>query len=222
MESISLKTRDGVALAANFYSTQPDQASSWAVLTHMMPATKESWNELADLLQKNGIASIAVDLRGHGQSEGGPDGYKQFNDAQHQLSIHDLDAAADFLKQRGAAPEKTVFIGASIGANLSLQYIAEHPEFKTAILLSPGLNYRGIETLPSAKNLKSDQRVFFISAKDDARAGGNNAVQNQQLYAAVPEQTKKELAIYENGGHGTEILENKEELKSLIIKFINP
>ena len=116
----------------------------------MMPATKKSFHQLAEEFQNIGYESIAIDLRGHGESDKGPE------------SILDLEIAVDYLvKNRGAKSDKISFIGASIGANLSLQYISEHSEFKTAILLSPGLNYRGIKTEPMVKNLKAGQKVFL-------------------------------------------------------------
>ncbi|PIP92000.1 hypothetical protein COW77_02335, partial [Candidatus Wolfebacteria bacterium CG18_big_fil_WC_8_21_14_2_50_39_7] len=166
MNKIFLSTKDDVKIAADLYEVE--NPAGWLVLVHMMPATKESWTELAKNFQNAGYENLAIDLRGHGESDGGPDGYKSFADSQHQKSILDLEAAANYLiKERQATSDKIIFIGASIGANLSLQYISEHSEFKTAVLLSPGLNYRGIKTESLAKNLRAGQKVFFVSSRDD-------------------------------------------------------
>lgn len=218
-EKIFLTTDDGVKIAADLYLVE--KPLGWLILTHMMPAIKESWRGFAGDLQNLRYESITIDLRGHGESSGGPDGFLNFSDLEHQKSILDLKAAVNYLmKKRGATPDKISFIGASIGANLSLQYIANPPdsgqEFKTAILLSPGLNYRGIKTEPMVKNLKSDQKIFFVSAKDD----GNNAEENQKLFDSTPANVQKKIQIYETGGHGTDILENQPKLKNLIIEFL--
>ena len=122
IEKVNILTTDGRKIAGNFYSVPNPRG--WLLLAHMMPATKESWDNFAKSMQESGYASLAIDLRGHGKSSGGPDGYKSFTDAMHQASIYDLDAGWDFLKLRGAVPEKTALIGASIGANLALQFIA--------------------------------------------------------------------------------------------------
>ena len=208
MESIFLTTKDGVKIAANYRNidiSKYQQPIGWLVLAHMMPATKESFHQLAEEFQNIGYESIAIDLRGHGESDKGPE------------SILDLEIAVDYLvKNRGAKSDKISFIGASIGANLSLQYISEHSEFKTAILLSPGLNYRGIKTEPMVKNLKAGQKVFFVSARDD----GDNAEENQKLYDLTPANVIKKIKIYDFGGHGTDILENHSELTDLISSFI--
>ncbi len=219
MEKINFTTKDGMKIAADYRNvdiSKYQQPIGWVVLTHMMPATKESWENFAADLQKSGYESLAIDLRGHGESDGGPNEFTEFSDAEHQKSILDLEAAVDYLiKNREASPEKIVFIGASIGANLSLQYISEY-SLKTAVLLSSGLNYRGIKTEPMIKNLKAGQRIFFATAKDDDA----NAEENQKLYDSTPAGVEKKIQIYEFGGHGTDILENQPELENLIIKFL--
>lgn len=248
MEKIFLSARDGVKIAADFYPVF-EKVIGWSVLVHMMPAVKESWRSFAEELQKRGYESIAIDLRGHGQSRTYADlsakiskenlggqarkdaeklDYRKFSDEEHQKSILDLEAAVDYLvKIRKATPKQSelaagqvsdriIFIGASIGANLSLQYISERPEFKTAILLSPGLNYRGVKTEPMVQKLRTGQKVFFISSRED----GDNAEENKKLYDLVPAGAGKKIRIYETGGHGTDILKNQPELTNLIIDFI--
>jgi len=216
MEQFFLTTDDNLKIAADLYET-PNIPQGWVILIHMMPSTKESWKDLAEYLLENNYESIAIDLRGHGRSENGPSGYTNFSDEQHQQSILDLKAAVNYLMQnRGASADKINLIGASIGANLSLQYIAENPQFKTAILLSSGLNYRGIETESLIKKLKTGQKVFFVSSKND----NNNVKENQKLYDLTSTDVIKDIKIYETGGHGTDILNNQSELKNLIINFI--
>jgi alpha-beta hydrolase superfamily lysophospholipase len=205
-----LFTKSGNSIAYDWYPAE--NLAGYLLLLHMMPATKESWKEFAAKMQKENYASIAIDLRGHGESEGGPEGYKKFSDDDHQKSILDLDAAVDFLKKQGAAPEKIVLIGASIGANLALWYLAEHPEIKVGVLLSAGLDYRGIETEPLVKKLSSGQAVLFLCAKDDVRSGRDNPSMNQRLFEAIPESVKKEIIVFEKGGHGTDFLNQAEKL----------
>lgn len=211
-----LKTTDNVQIAYSLYPVEGPRG--WLILAHMMPATKESWRDFANELQKHGYESLAIDLRGHGESDGGSSGYQKFSDAEHQASIRDLEAAWEFLKSRGATPDKTSLIGASIGANLSLQFLTENPEFKKAVLLSPGLNYRGLKTEQLVKKLSQNQSVVFATSQDD----GNNAEENQQLYQ-VAASKNKHLIVFEAGGHGTNMFKAKNEydLTEVIIKFLD-
>ncbi|MFA5172951.1 MAG: alpha/beta fold hydrolase [Candidatus Paceibacterota bacterium] len=216
-EKIFLTTADGKKIAGIF--RKPENPSFWAILIHMRPATKESWDEFAGELFNKNIASLAIDLRGHGESDNGPDGYlKSENDSEN---IYDLESADEFLRSKGAEPKNIVFIGASIGANLSLKFLSENKYFKTAILFSPGLNYRGVSGEEAAEKISSGQRVLFISSRDDDRVLGNES-ETQKLFDLVPLDAEKEIVVYEKGGHGTQILKTEElpEIKETIINFI--
>src|SRR3990167_3790813 len=71
IETIQLVTEDQQQITADLYSVA--KPKSWFILLHMMPAAKESWKSLAQVLQEVGYESIAIDFRGHGQSSGGPE-----------------------------------------------------------------------------------------------------------------------------------------------------
>lgn len=216
IEKVNILSTDGKKISGNFYSVPAPKG--WLILIHMMPATKESWDSFAKSMQELGYASLAIDLRGHGESTGGPDGYKNFTDIQHQASIYDLDAGWSFLKLRRAIPEKTALIGASIGANLALEFIAERNiGVGKAVLLSAGTDYRGIKTEPLVKKLKNGQSVIFVTSKDD----DDNAKENRILYDLAPKNINKHLITYDNGGHGTDILQATEyNLPASILKFL--
>lgn len=212
MEKVSIKTSDNIKIVGNYFKVDQNPIG-WVLLLHMMPATKESWNDLSKKLQNVGYESLAIDLRGHGESDLD---FTKFTDKEHQKSILDVEAAIEFLKSKGAIVDKICLIGASIGANLSLKYISEHAEFKKATLLSPGLNYRGITTEYMVDKLKQGQKVLFISAGDD----GENSAEVRQLFNRVPDGVEKKFEIYKIGGHGTDILMGHPELSDLIINFI--
>lgn len=219
--SIVLKTLDGKTLAAALYKPKMEDKAALAgglVFIHMMPATKESWESVAISFAEKGYLCLAFDLRGHGESEGGPKAYAKFSDEEHQKSILDLDAAAKFLLGQGLIADKIIFVGASIGANLSLKYIADNSEFKTAVLFSAGLNYRGVMTESAAVALSAGQRVFVISARDD----GENAAEAKAIFEVIPAGVEKRLEIFETGGHGTDILANQPKSLRMLEEFTSP
>lgn len=216
-KNMFLTTADNVKIAYNWVKTK--NPKGYLVLIHMMPATKESWQDFALAAKNAGYSSIAIDLRGHGQSDGGPNGYQKFSDEEHGKSKLDIAAALEFLKSRGAPAEKTYLIGASIGANLNLWHLAANPKLKKAVLLSAGLDYHGVKTDEPIRQLKSDQKVLLVAAKDDERSGGNNVEMNQKLKTLAPENA--ELIIYETGGHGTDLLKSHPDLIEKILAFLN-
>jgi len=212
MEQVVITTADGVRIVGDYYASQSERG---VLLLHMMPATRASWREFALRLQERGYQVLAIDLRGHGESDGGPDGYQDFTDAQHQASIHDVEAGVSFLQSKGVSKENLVLIGASIGANLALWYMSDHTDIRQAVLLSAGLNYRSVETLPIVSKLKTGQRVFFATSTDDRPSPNvqlgtfrvvGNAEMNKKLHDAVSAGVEKKLLIYQHAGHGTDLL----------------
>ena len=136
----------------------------------MMPAAKESWNDLAEIFCGAGYESIAIDLRGHGESVFNGSmrelNYRNFSDKEHQKSILDLEAAVDFLiKEQKAAPAQISFVGASIGANLSLQYVSEHPNSKRPSCSRPGWIIGALKPSLWPKILKPDKECFSSAPK---------------------------------------------------------
>ncbi|MBI2038769.1 MAG: alpha/beta fold hydrolase [Candidatus Niyogibacteria bacterium] len=200
VERITLETEDGVAIVGDHY--KGPQGSPAVLLLHMMPATRASWNAFAGKLNAAGFGALAIDLRGHGESQGGPDGYQDFTDGEHQASIADVRAALAFQEAEGHS--KFFIVGASIGANLALQMLAESERVSAAILLSPGINYRGVETLPVIAKVRNEQGVYIVAAKDNVRAGGAAHERAARIFGALT--CRKELKIFDTGGHGTDML----------------
>jgi alpha-beta hydrolase superfamily lysophospholipase len=159
---------------------------------------------------------LAIDLRGHGESEMGPRGFQIFSNKDHQASIEDVEVAVNFFVGQGLPLKKIILIGASIGANLALQFQSEHPEIKTSILLSPGLNYRGVETELVAKKINENQAVFITAGGETDEYSTETA---QMLFNMLKSKNKK-LKIIENAGHGTEILNSQRFLINEIILWI--
>jgi pimeloyl-ACP methyl ester carboxylesterase len=201
-----------VTIVGNYWEGTHDRA---IILLHMMPATKESWVTCAEAFHTSGYDVLAIDLRGHGESGGG--NFREFTNEQHQASRQDVEGARQWLEGQGVIAENIYIGGASIGANLALQYLGSHPECKAVFCLSPGVGYRGIETLPIVRRLATNQRVLYVAAKDDARIP-DNFEQTSQIYDATA--AERELKVFETGGHGTEILNAHPDLIGEIITWI--
>ncbi len=218
MERVRFKTKDNKEVVGLYFASENQKGC--IIYLHMMSSGKESWIKLAEELSDRGYCGIAIDLRGHGDSESGPDGYKEFSDADHQASTNDVEAADEFLREKGVRIGKKIVIGASIGANLAIQYISSHPEYSSGIFLSPGMNYHGVNTVPAAQKMPIEDKMFFASSEDDIA----NPRQVANIISALPTelQTKSEKIIYKSAGHGTDIFKTEESpnLMDSIVKFI--
>lgn len=211
---VEIQTSDGKKISGNFFET--DNPKGLVAYFHMMPATKGSYTPLAEKLQSEGYAGIAVDYRGHGYSEEGPEGYLNFTDKQHQNKINDLKAAIEFICSHYGKELPVYLIGASIGANLSLWLATEDVMIKKITLLSPGLNYGGINSRSLATKIPISTEVLFAGSEDD-----DYTVECiQELFGLVPEGIKKQKIIFKDAGHGTTMCERHPELVENIINFI--
>lgn len=205
-------------IIGNYWKGEEDKA---VILLHMMPATKESWNELAERLNKKGWHVLAIDLRGHGESvnfrydhTGEDISYKDFTDKEHQQSFEDVRGARNFLKREGVSLAHVYVGGASIGANLALQYMHEFNDVPGVFLLSPGLNYKGIETKPLIEAVPHKERVLLVAAEDDTYSA-----QTVKELAKVAD-ISQNMKIFESGGHGTTLFETHSELLDDIIAWL--
>lgn len=202
MEKMTYTTLDGVRISGLLSDKAAD--GPWVVLLHMMPATKESWQPFMTALAERGINSLAIDLRGHGESVDGPDGeldYRTFSDAEHQASVLDVQAALDWLiVARGAVRSRIGLCGASIGANLALTFASTDMRVPAVVAFSPGLDYRGVTTEDKVMGMPAATKVLLVASDDDTESF--DCV--RQLAAMRDWVTLREL---HDAGHGTRMLE---------------
>jgi len=213
MEKITLTTSDNITLSALLWN---EQAFVSVLLLHAMPAKKESWLDLADRLAKTGYNVLAIDLRGHGESQGGD--YKEFSDKDHKQYSIDTQTAVEYLQK--TFPHTEIYLGgASIGGNTIIKYMAQHPEAPKGFALSAGLDYYGVRAIDDIKNLDSAQQILLVGSYDDGRKSGLNCgEQAEQLYDAA--EGVKEKIIFDTGGHGTDMFMEHPELIDSIVDFL--
>src|SRR5574341_534646 len=151
-------TTDGQTIAYQIY---PSKAGSTPIiLLHMLRRTRADWDSIARWLQRNGYTVIAPDMRGHGQSTSN---WEDFTPEDFNKITYDISAMKSVLENQGADVTKLTIIGASIGANAAFNYAASDPDVKTVILLSPGLEYKGVSTA----NTKFSKPFLIVASKDD-------------------------------------------------------
>lgn len=197
--TVSLRTEDDQVIKALFYPNT--NSKKGIILVHQFNKDKTSWTQWAPLLQKTHNV-LAIDLRGHGESSGN---HEEFLEEDFNNMKIDLKTASDYLQRKNIAPQGISYMGASIGANTVQNYVSENT-FDKAILLSPGINYKGIELNTQ------DNAVLIIVSKEDTYS-----------FKSVKEleQTNKnsEYLYLENKGHGTDMVD--EEIMKIIINYLN-
>jgi len=214
-ERVIMMTDDGVEIVGTFVA--PVHATHAVLCLHMMPADRASWHAVQTMLAEHGIASLAIDLRGHGESVRMAErrlDYLLFGEIEHQESRLDLLAASAWLRTCGFSTDRLGVIGASIGANLALQFAGEESRIPAVALLSPGENYRGIFTLPAAARLRDPQALLVVASSDDEAS----CVASRELVeqARIADKT---LLLLENAGHGTRMFDAKGDLLTNVVDW---
>lgn len=190
------------------------------LLLHMMPANRKSWQGFQDRLVKEGLASLAIDLRGHGESVRGPEGrtldFRSFADSEHRAALFDVIGGCEWLSHRGFTPAQTIVCGASIGANLALQMLLENPSLKGVALLSPGGDYHGLNAREDVRGVLPHQALWMAASEGDDQESFETS---KILFEAASSKTKRFLPL-KTAGHGTAMLQSHPDLMDGLSEWI--
>ncbi|EKE04257.1 MAG: hypothetical protein ACD_20C00091G0003 [uncultured bacterium] len=219
IREITVESRDGLNMTVQFYSPKIESKYPTVLMLPMLGKTGSSWNNFISILLNNGFAVCNVDLRGHGRSVRMKNGkevfYQNMNEQDWKKIPEDVADLIDFIsKDKFVDPNRLGIAGASIGANSAIIVASRYPnKAKTLIALSPGINYKGLETLEPAKNLKIPVLIAVGSEDDYAYKSSN------QLNEVV--KTTHNLLIYKNSEHGSDLLNKSEDLQRKIVDWLD-
>jgi dienelactone hydrolase len=201
-EAVRLTTADGVALAGLDYAP-PTEAAPGVLLLHQRGGRKENWTSLAQLFQKNGVAVMAVDFRGHGQSKGVVNWFG---------ADQDVITAFDYLASRSEVdPLRLAIIGASIGTQEAIAFAAAHPDqVRGVALLSTfrsGEIERAVQSYPGP--------ILLMATEGDTAA----TQVTRQLAQLVP--TAKVYILKNSDRHGTQMLQSSLNIEAILLDWLN-
>jgi pimeloyl-ACP methyl ester carboxylesterase len=113
---------DGLRLAGERWDAGTDRAA--VVLLHGGGQTRHSWKRTAQRLAAGGHTAIALDARGHGDSD------------WHRGQDYSSDGfIADLVRFVETLDRPPVLVGASLGGTTALAAIGEHPGLAAALVL---------------------------------------------------------------------------------------
>jgi pimeloyl-ACP methyl ester carboxylesterase len=196
---LTLRTSDEQAIKGTLYPSPSSKKG--LILLHQLGKDRNSWKPWTAEFRKT-HSVLAVDLRGHGQSSGH---FADFSDDDFNAMKKDVAAAVEFLGRKGIEPKQVSFAGASIGANTVQNYVSLYPHDR-AVLLSPGLNYRGIKL-----TMKDNASLVVVSEEDSYSCDSV-----KELEKLSPD---SKFIYLRNKGHGTNMLDA--EIVGEICKFLN-
>jgi dienelactone hydrolase len=212
-ESVTVRTFDRFEIAGDYYPGQDGMPG--VVLSHMLNRNRSDWRAFANTLQAAGYHVLAIDLRGHGDSKmnGRRTGWRALSKKVFSHAPNDPAAAASWLrKKNGVEKNRIALIGASIGANASVVAASrEGANIKTVVLLSCGINYRGVTTEDAVRSYHGP--VLIVATDEDKYS----AESSRKLAQWAGDAT---LKIYKGKLHGTNIFRAHDDLGPTILKWL--
>jgi pimeloyl-ACP methyl ester carboxylesterase len=203
-EEVEIEGARGLILHGTWRSASPEPTPA-VLLLHMYARGREDWSEIAEALSIVGIASLAIDLRGHGETGGAED---------WALALEDVAAAQAWMDDRGGVdPGRRGTVGASIGANLALANAVTDPSVAAVALLSPGLDYFRVQ-IEGLMSLYGERPILLAASEKDRYSA--DTVQTLADEATGPVR----LLVYTGGAHGTQLFSTQADLQGEIVAFL--
>lgn len=150
------KVEGGLALAADVGG---DPAGVPVVLLHGGGQTRHSWQNVFDRLVSSGHHVVALDARGHGDSDWDPEG-----DYSIDALVSDLQSVL------AQTPRLPILVGASMGGMTALAGVGEAPQpIARALVLvdvTPMINIEGTEQIAAFMRANGDGFISVDEAAD--------------------------------------------------------
>lgn len=216
-----VNTRDSSTIYSDLYLPLDTSVAKFplVVLMHMFDRDRTTFEKLVPLLLERNWAVLNVDLRGHGKSAV----------VRRRTILPQMLHTADFRMMPGdlflllaEIPKKTArvdttqlaIIGASIGSSVGVMYGAKHPEVRAIVLVSPGLEYRKMNTEPYLAEYSRRPVLIMVGKYDSYSYQSSLTLESVAL-------GEKKLVIYEKPKHGTELIEAVRGADSLIVDWLD-
>jgi dienelactone hydrolase len=209
-QNVDIKASDGVVLKGTYYAAA--KPGPGIIMLHACNSTRASWAQLAADASAKGFHVLAIDFRGFGESGG-----DRFTVDGSQQSVidkqwpSDVDAALAWLSsQPGVDKTKIGATGASCGVNQAVQLAKRHPEVRTVVLLSGGVN-------EGARLFLRDSPALPVMAA--ASRGDSGVVDQMRWTLAWSRNPSNKFLEYKAAGHGAEMFAVEKGLQPAILDW---
>jgi dienelactone hydrolase len=212
--AVAFQTDDGLLISAEYYRPTAPGPVPFAILLHGHGGDRGVWKSLAVRLSAGGMAALAVDLRGHGQStsEESRIRMKDRDPLLFEEMQRDLRAAYDWLAtQEEIDRARFAIIGAEAGAAVALRYAARDRSVDALALLTPPLEGLGMDSRSDMAKVKG--RAILLVAADEPEQ--RRAVETLEK---LTDGTSRHLVP--GSGRGADLLAGSSELEARVADFL--
>ena len=216
-EIVHFETEDGVLVNARYFAPHGEPRGA-VVYLHQPGRTGSDWEYVGGKLAELGLAGLAPDLRGHGDSVttvgGDPIDRELFGPDDFNAMTLDVAAAVSYMRdERAMADGGMHLVGADVGASAALMYSVEDPAVASLAMLSPGLMYDHVDTVGSVAAYGQRPLLMVVSVED------GYAVKSADVLGREAKGIYH-LEMYYGVGHGTKMLNREPGLEPLLTAWL--
>jgi alpha-beta hydrolase superfamily lysophospholipase len=136
-QPLDIKAKDGKIMKGIYCASNLDTTYATVIFVHGIRSKKEYYFERAEEMANNGLATLVMDLRAHGASEGD---YCTFG----YNEVGDIQCFIDTLLKLKGAEHKIGLWGQSLGGAISLLTLADDTRLDFGVIESTYANYAEI------------------------------------------------------------------------------
>jgi pimeloyl-ACP methyl ester carboxylesterase len=207
---VTFTTPDGVTLAATWRPVPGNPDASAVLLLHDFSRDRRTWEPFVPDLLARGLASLAVDLRGHGESTRSVKGNVHLSPRLLQdpnAFPRDTETACRWLRARS---RKVGVLGLSLGANLALLATA-NGWADAGVAVSANVD----RLAPLAGALSTKGRgLFVLASEQDAGRAQSARVLDQ---AGLP---PKKAVLLPGAAHNLALFDTHPEAKAAALDWL--
>ncbi len=204
-KDVQITTADGVVLAATAWAPKSGTCLPAVLLVHQFQLSRHQWDAKAPDLASAGRVVLAIDLRGHGDSDPVSFPLTELLTAPDQAP-RDVAAALDWLETRpGVDAARIAVVGTSIGANLAVVAALGPHAPHAVVAISPRLEaIAALAAVPAADVALGPAPILCLAAELDG--GGAQAETCEVLVATSTDPASKALVFPGVSHHGIALI----------------
>jgi len=217
-DKVKLTAADGYPITGNL--SRPDQGDDriGVVLLHMYRHDKESWQPLVAELNRRGLVSLAIDMRGHGESSIGPGGDDSSRVVERDPALFnamhlDAEAAVRYLIDK-AGCSKIGLIGASVGCSVAIDTaVRGQVPVAAVVVMTPGSDYLGVPTLQHIENWPGRPLLILSSSEEQERGA-------EAIFRKLEKQGAELVIFAQTDIHGTNMFGRVDGVAARIVSWL--
>lgn len=212
-ERVTFKTSDGIEIVGDYVKGKAGAAG--VVCIPMYRSTRAAYLPLLVALKEKGFFVLAIDTRGHGESAPDLKARAKARDAKLFNAMHlDVEAAMRFLETKGCDGTRIALVGGSVGCSVAVDTaIRQRHGVRAVVLLTPGSNYLGVNTLEHLERWPGTA-VFTLTSNEE------KATSKGVMDALKPFDGSNYIVVPRSGIHGTRMFNKVPEVEATIAEWL--